>query len=72
MLRLERATGSAPERPVRGSTVGDPFAHPEVFLHPAQRQVVERSFRGQDGYTPHEMGVFVRSKAELDRAIADG
>ena len=26
--------------------------------------------RGQEGYAPHEMGVFVRSKAELDRAIA--
>ena len=26
--------------------------------------------RGQEGCTPHEMGVFVRSKAELDRAIA--
>jgi len=26
--------------------------------------------RGQEGYTPHEMGVFVRSKAQLDRAIA--
>ena len=69
---LELATGSAPERPVRGSTVGDPFAHPDaqrrfrvmsnqeelrraldypwekwtVFLHPAQRQVVERTYRG--------------------------
>ena len=27
---LELATGSAPERPVRGSTVGDPFAHPDA------------------------------------------
>ena len=26
--------------------------------------------RGQEGYAPHEMGVFVRSKTELDRAIA--
>ena len=26
--------------------------------------------RGQERYTPHEMGVFVRSKAELDRATA--
>ena len=26
--------------------------------------------RGQEGCTPHEMGVFVRSKAELDRATA--
>ena len=26
--------------------------------------------RGQEGYAPHEMGVFGRSKAELDRAIA--
>ena len=26
--------------------------------------------RGQEGYAPHEMDVFVRSKAELDRAIA--
>ena len=26
--------------------------------------------RGQDGYTPHEMGVFVRFNAQLDRAIA--
>ena len=26
--------------------------------------------RGQEGYTPHEMGVFVRSKAQLDRATA--
>ena len=26
--------------------------------------------RAEEGYTPHEMGVFVRSKAELDRAIA--
>ena len=69
---LELATGCAPERPVRGSTVGDPFAHPDaqrrfrvmsnqeelrraldypwekwtVFLHPAQRQVVERTYRG--------------------------
>ena len=69
---LELATGSTPERPVRGSTDGDPFAHPDaqrrfrvmsnqeelrqaleypwekwtVFLHPAQRQVVERTYRG--------------------------
>ena len=69
---LELATGSAPERPLRGSTVGYPFAHPDaqrrfcvmsnqeelrraldylwekwtIFLHPAQRQVVERSYRG--------------------------
>ena len=69
---LELATGSGPERPVRGATGGDPFAHPDaqrrfrvmsnqeelrraleypwekwtVFLHPAQRQVVERSYRG--------------------------
>ena len=66
------ATGSTPERPVRGATDGDPFAHPDaqrrfrvmsnqeelrqaleypwekwtVFLHPAQRQVVERTYRG--------------------------
>ena len=26
--------------------------------------------RGQEGCTPHEMGVFVRSKAEMDRATA--
>ena len=26
--------------------------------------------RGQEGYTPHEMGVFVRSKAQFPRAIA--
>ena len=26
--------------------------------------------RGQEGYTPHEMSVFVRSKGQLDRAIA--
>ena len=69
---LELATGSAPERPVRGATDGDPFAHPDaqrrfrvmsnqeelrraleypwekwtVFLHPAQRQVVDRTYRG--------------------------
>ena len=69
---LELATGSTPERPVRGGTDGDPFAHPDakrrfrvmsnqeelrraleypwdkwtVFLHPAQRQVVERNYRG--------------------------
>ena len=69
---LELATGSTPERPARGATHGDPFAHPDalrrframssqeelrraleypwekwtVFLHPAQRQVVERSYRG--------------------------
>ena len=68
---LELATGCAPERPVRGGTDGDPFAHPDaqrrfrvmsnpdelrwalespwerwtVFLHPAQRQDVERSYR---------------------------
>ena len=69
---LELATGNSPERPVRGATDGDPFAHPDaqrrfrvmsnqeelrraleypwekwtVFLHPAQRQVVERTYRG--------------------------
>ena len=69
---LELATGNSAERPVRGGTDGDPFAHPDaqrrfrvmsnqeelrraleypwekwtVFLHPAQRQVVERSYRG--------------------------
>ena len=26
--------------------------------------------RGQEGYTPHEMGVLVRSRGQLDRAIA--
>ena len=26
--------------------------------------------RGEEGYTPHEMGVFVRSKGQLDRAIS--
>ena len=69
---LELATGNSPERPLRGATDGDPFAHPDaqrrfrvmsnqeelrraleypwekwtVFLHPAQRQVVERTYRG--------------------------
>ena len=69
---LELATGSAPERPFRGGTDGDPFAHPDaqrrfrvmsnqeelrqaleypwekwtVFLHPAQRQIMERTYRG--------------------------
>ena len=26
--------------------------------------------RGQEGYTPHEMGVLVRSRGQLDRAVA--
>ena len=69
---LELATGCAPERPIRGGTDGDPFAHPDaqrrfrvmsntdelrwaleypwerwtVFLYPAQRQDVERSYCG--------------------------
>ena len=49
----------------------DPIVRP--FPSPAEETAVIAEWlnsRGQEGYTPHEMGVFVRSKAQLDRAIA--